>query len=69
MKFLGVTIDDIFSFNEHVRDMVKRISMSTGLRYRISTLVPLKVKLNAYYALIYSRILIYHGSGGKALLV
>ena len=56
IKFLGVTIDDRLSFNEHVRDLVKRISMSTGLLYRVSTLVPLKVKLNAYYALIYSRI-------------
>ena len=56
IKFLGVTIDDRLSFNEYVRDLVKRISMSTGLLYRVSTLVPLKVKLHAYYALIYSRI-------------
>ena len=55
MKFLGVTIDDRLAFNEHVRDLVKRISMSTGLLYRV-TLVPLQVKLNAYYASIYSRI-------------
>ena len=55
IKFLWVTIDDRLSFNEHVRELAKRISMSTGLLYRDSTLVPLKVKLNAYYALIYYR--------------
>ena len=32
MKFLGVTTDDRLSFNEHVRELVKRISMSNGLR-------------------------------------
>ena len=56
MKFLGVTINDRLSFKKHVHILVKRISMSTGWLYRVSTLVPLKVRLNAYYALIYSRI-------------
>ena len=55
LKFLGVTIDYRLSFNEHVLDLVKIISMSAGLIYRVSTLVPLKVKLNAYYAVIYFR--------------
>ena len=35
LKFLGVTIDDRLSFNEHVRHLAKRISMSTGLFYRV----------------------------------
>ena len=48
INFLGVTIDDKLSFNEQVCDFVNRISMSTGLLYRVSSLVPLKVKLNAY---------------------
>ena len=34
VKFLEVTIDDRLSFNEHARDLVKRISMSIGLPYR-----------------------------------
>ena len=54
IKFLGVTTDDRLSYNEYARKLVKRISMSTGLLCRVSTLVALKVQLNAYYALIYS---------------
>ena len=56
IKILGVIIDDRLSFKEHVRDLVKSISMPTGLLCRVSTFVPLKVKLNAYNALIYSLI-------------
>ena len=50
-----VTIDDRLSFDEHVRDLVMRISIVTDLLYRVSTLAPFKFKLNACYALIYSR--------------
>ena len=39
IKFLGVTIDDRLSFNEHVRDLAKRISMSTALFCRVKTLI------------------------------
>ena len=55
IEFLGVTIDDRLSFNEHVREFVMRISLSADLLYEVSTLVPLKVKLNAYSSLVYSR--------------
>ena len=54
MKFLGVTNDDRLSYNEHMSELVKIISMSTGLFSRVLTLVPqlIEVKLNVCYALI-----------------
>ena len=56
IKKIEITIDDRLFFNKHVRELVKRISMSTGLFYIVSTLLSLKVKLNANNVLIYSRL-------------
>ena len=55
VKFLGVIIDDKLSFSEHVHDLVKKVSSSTGVLRRVSNLVPVDVRLKIYYALIYSR--------------
>ena len=54
VKFLTVLlIDDRLSFKNHDSSLKKQVSMATGMLNRVSKMVPVEVKLKAYYALIY----------------
>ena len=53
-KFLGVTIDGNFSYNEHVSLLYKQLSRTKGILYRLSSYVPPIVIRKIYYALFYS---------------
>ena len=50
-KFLGLTIDDNFSYNEHVSLLYKQLSRTKGILYRLSSYVPPIVIRKIYYAL------------------
>ena len=39
-KFLGVTVDDRLSYNQHVSELSKKLSCSIGLMYRVYNCVP-----------------------------
>ena len=52
LKFLRVLIDDKLSFRNHVSVLQKQVSMATGMLNKVSNMVPVEVKLKAYYALI-----------------
>ena len=39
-KFLGLTIDDNFSYNEHVSLLYKQLSRTMGILNRFSSYVP-----------------------------
>ena len=57
-KFLGLTIDDNFSYNEHVSLLYKQLSRTKGIKHRLSSYVPpLIVIRKNYYALFYSRMI------------
>ena len=57
VRFLGIMIDDRLSFIDHVRVLQKQVSMDSGILNKVSKLIPVEVKLNAYYALIYSKLI------------
>ena len=56
-KFLGLTIGDNFSYNEHVSLWYKQLSRTKSILYRLSSYVPLIVIRKIYYALFYSRMM------------
>ena len=56
-KFLGLTIDDNFIYNEHVSLLYKQLSRTKGILYRLSSYVPPIVIRKIYYALFYSRMI------------
>ena len=53
-KVIGLTIDDNFSYNEHVSLLYKQLSRTKGILYRLSSYVPPIVIRKIYYALFYS---------------
>jgi len=54
-KFLGITIDERLSFRYHVQDVYSHLARSVGLLRRLSSVVPCRVKLAIYNALIFSK--------------
>ena len=44
-KFLGVTIDNKFKFNEHIRFICKKVSKSVGILGRLRNIVPCEVMI------------------------
>ena len=57
MKFLGLTLDDRFSYNDHLQNLIKQLSKIKGLLYKLSAYVPPYIIRKLYYALFYSRLL------------
>ena len=57
VKFLRLLIDDRLSFKNNFINLQKQLSMATGMLNRISSLVPIEVKLKAYYALVDSKLM------------
>ena len=56
-KFLLLTIDDNFSYNEHVSLLYKQLSRTKGILYRLSSYVPPIFIRKIYYSLFYSRMI------------
>ena len=52
-KFLGVTLDNKLNFSAHISLVLNKIAKNTGILYRIKDNLPIKARLNFYYALIY----------------
>ena len=52
-KYLGVVLDDKLNFREHIKCIIKKISRLTGILYKIKDKLPMKARLNYYYAFIY----------------
>ena len=53
-KFLGLTIDDRLSYNDHVTTLHKSLCKTKGILYKISSIMPPSVIRNLYYSLFYS---------------
>ena len=52
-KYLGVYLDSRLSFKEHIRYINGKIARHTGILYKIRDNLPLKTRLDYYYAYIY----------------
>ena len=52
-KFLGITIDNIMKFDEHIAEICSKVSKSLGIIYRIRELIPNSCLRNLYFNLIH----------------
>ena len=52
-KYLGVYLDNKLSFKDHIKHINGKISRHTGILYKIRDNLPLKTRLDYYYAFIY----------------
>ena len=55
-KFLGMTIDDKFSYNDHITILSKQLSKVKGLLYKLSETLPVPIIRQLYFSYFYSRI-------------
>ena len=56
IKFLGVTLDENLSFNDHVKNVTTKISKPIGVMRRIHSQLPADVMVKLYYSLVYSHL-------------
>jgi len=54
-KFLGVLVDDRLNFGAHTSQLARQVSRSVGVLNRNSSYLPVRIKANIYYSLIFSR--------------
>ena len=57
IKYLGVLIDSTLSWKYNISSLCKKISRSIGIMYKLKSFVPLEVKKNIYYSLVYSHMI------------
>ena len=51
-KYLGVTVNSIMSWSDHVDSIIKKINQRIGLITRIKNLIPITTRLTLYNSLI-----------------
>ena len=56
VKFLGFTLDGNHTFNDHVRNVITKISKSVGVMKRLHCQLPADVMVKLYYSLVYSHL-------------
>ena len=54
-KFLGMTLDDRFNYNAHVRTLSKQLARVKGILYKMSNVMPPDIIKNLYNSLFFSR--------------
>ena len=59
VKYLGITIDEKLTWNDHINDLIKKIASLTGIVYRQRTHLPRSSKRDIYFSLADSHIV--HG--------
>ena len=52
-KYLGVYLDRKMNFSKHIEHVTKKVSRHTGILYRIRDYLPMKARLDYYYAFVY----------------
>ena len=53
-KFLGVTIDDELSWQQHIKKLSQKLNCQTGALRRIKSNVPKRFHKDLYYTLFYT---------------
>lgn len=56
VKFLGVWFYQNLSWNTHVSKLASEVGKSVGCLYKVANLVPVWLRLQMYYALVYSKL-------------
>ena len=65
VKFLGVTLDENLTFNDHVTKVTTNISKSVGIMRRLHCQLPVNVMIKLYYSLAYSYLTCFTTGMGK----
>ena len=55
VKFLGITLDENLTFNDHVKNVTTKISKTVGVMRRLHCQLPADVMVKLYYSLVYSQ--------------
>jgi len=55
-KYLGIIIDDMLTWKDHIKSLVSKLSSIIGIMYRRNYLLPPMCKRNVYFALAYSKL-------------
>ena len=72
VKFLGVTLDENLTFNDHVKNVTTKISKSAGVMRRLHCQLPADVMVKFYYYFVYSHLtyaLLAFGRSGRIMLI
>ena len=56
VKFLGVTLDENLTFNDHVKNITTKVSKSVGVMRRLHCQLLADVMVKLYYSLVYSHL-------------
>ena len=54
LKFLGVLLDANLSWKHHINELLKKLSRTLGLFYKIRYYMPLEILKQLYHSLFYS---------------
>ena len=65
VKFIGVTLDENPTFNDHVKNVTTEISKSVGVMRRLHYQLPADVMVKLYYSLVYSYLTNANSGMGK----
>ena len=57
VKYLGMLIDKHLAWNYHINDLGKKLSQANGILSKLRYNAPLKVCLQVYYAIFYSKLI------------
>ena len=52
-KYLGVLIDKNYSFSDHIKLVIQKVSRSLGILYKIREVLPVETRVRYYYSFIY----------------
>ena len=56
VKFLGIYLDDRLNFNDHVSYLLKKLSKTVGIMYKMSCFLPPHILRMLYFSLFYSQL-------------
>ena len=56
VKFLGITLDENFTFKDNVNKITSNISKTVGIMRRLHCQLPAKVMVKLNYSLVYSHL-------------
>ena len=71
VKFLGFTLDENLTFNDHVKNVTTEIFKSVGVKRRLHCQLPADVMVKLYYYLVYSHLTyaLLHGEDRDVLML